>query len=73
MQGALSRQLANKTVLVIAHRMRTVMGADKVVVLDEGRVAEQGSPNELLSADGMFARMVKLQSESAAWSFAQKA
>lgn len=72
-QGALSRLLANKTVLVIAHRMRTVMGADKVVVLDEGRVAEQGSPSELLAANGMFARMVKLQSESASWSLAQKA
>ena len=72
-QGALSRLLANKTVLVIAHRMRTVMGADKVVVLDEGRVAEQGAPEELLKADGMFARMVRLQSESATWSLAQKA
>ena len=72
-QGALSRLLANKTVLVIAHRMRTVMGADKVVVLDEGRVAEQGSPSELLANDGMFARMVKLQSESAAWPLASNA
>ena len=67
-QGALSRLLAGKTVLVIAHRMRTVMGADKVVVLDGGRVAEQGSPAELLAADGAFARMVCLQTESAGWS-----
>ncbi|MBQ9315867.1 MAG: ABC transporter ATP-binding protein, partial [Atopobiaceae bacterium] len=72
-QGALSHLLANKTVLVIAHRMRTVMGADKVVVLDEGHVVEQGSPSELLAADGMFARMVRLQSESAAWSLAANA
>ena len=72
-QGALSHLLANKTVLVIAHRMRTVMGADKVVVLDEGHVVEQGSPSELLAADGMFARMVRLQSESAAWSLAADA
>ena len=72
-QGALSHLLANKTVLVIAHRMRTVMGADKVVVLDEGHVVEQGSPSELLAADGMFARMVRLQSESATWSLAADA
>ncbi|MBP3893626.1 MAG: ABC transporter ATP-binding protein [Atopobiaceae bacterium] len=66
-QGALSRLLEGKTVLVIAHRMRTVMGADKVVVLDGGTVAEQGAPAELLKANGMFARMVRLQSESASW------
>ena len=57
-----------KTVLVIAHRMRTVMGADRVVVLDGGRVCEQGTPQELMDADGAFARMVRLQSESAGWS-----
>ena len=66
-QGALSRLLAGKTVLVIAHRMRTVMGADKVVVLEGGRVAEQGSPQDLLAANGVFARMVRLQTESASW------
>ncbi|MBQ6651226.1 MAG: ATP-binding cassette domain-containing protein [Atopobiaceae bacterium] len=66
-QGALSRLLAGKTVLVIAHRMRTVMGADKVVVLDDGRVVEQGTPVELLEAGGEFARMVGLQSEIAGW------
>ena len=66
-QGALSRLLAGKTVLVIAHRMRTVMGADKVVVLEGGRVAEQGSPQDLLAANGAFARMVRLQTESASW------
>ena len=67
-QQALSRLLAGKTVMVIAHRMRTVMNADKIVVLDKGRVAEQGSPQELLDADGLFARMVRLQNESADWS-----
>ena len=67
-QSALSRLLAGKTVLVIAHRMRTVMGADKVVVLEDGRVSEQGTPTELLAADGTFARMVRLQSQSAGWS-----
>lgn len=67
-QQALSRLLAGKTVMVIAHRMRTVMNADKIVVLDKGRVAEQGAPQELLDADGLFARMVRLQDESADWS-----
>lgn len=66
-QEALSNLLAGKTVLVIAHRMRTVMNADKIVVLDGGRVAEQGTPVDLLAAGGLFARMVKLQSQSAAW------
>jgi len=66
-QEALSRLLAGKTVLVIAHRMRTVMGADKVVVIEDGRVSEQGAPAELLASDGTFARMVRLQSESANW------
>lgn len=66
-QGALSRLLAGRTVIVIAHRMRTVMAADHVVVLDSGRVAEQGSPAELLARDGLFARMVRLQTESADW------
>lgn len=66
-QGALSRLLAGRTVIVIAHRMRTVMAADHVVVLDGERVAEQGSPVELLARDGLFARMVRLQTESADW------
>ena len=66
-QGALSRLLAGRTVIVIAHRMRTVMAADKVVVLNGGRVAEQGSPHELMAQDGLFARMVRLQTESAEW------
>lgn len=66
-QHALSTLLAGKTVLVIAHRMRTVMSADKVVVLKEGRVLEQGAPSELLAReDGLFRRMVDLQSASAA-------
>uniref|UniRef100_I5AWC2 ABC-type multidrug transport system, ATPase and permease component n=1 Tax=Eubacterium cellulosolvens (strain ATCC 43171 / JCM 9499 / 6) TaxID=633697 RepID=I5AWC2_EUBC6 len=70
-QEALSRLLEGKTVLVIAHRMRTVEAADKIVVLADGKVAEQGSPTELLKKeDGIFKRMAKLQSESAEWSIA---
>lgn len=67
-QSALSRLLAGKTVIVIAHRMRTVMGADHVVVLKEGRVVEDGAPAELLVAGGLFFHMVALQRESSAWS-----
>ena len=68
-QGALSRLLAGKTVLVIAHRMRTVEAADKIVVLKDGRVAEEGTPKELYNnINGIFRRMADLQSASAAWS-----
>ena len=66
-QQALSHLLAGKTVVVIAHRMRTVENADKVVVLRDGRVAEQGAPTELLAKGGEFARMVALQREAGAW------
>ena len=68
-QEALSRLLSGKTVLVIAHRMRTVEAADKIVVLKEGKVAEQGAPKELYNNEnGIFRRMADLQSASAAWS-----
>ena len=68
-QGALSRLLAGKTVLVIAHRMRTVEAADHIVVLADGRVAEEGSPAELLADEAsIFHRMTQLQRASAGWS-----
>lgn len=66
-QQALSRLLAGKTVIVIAHRMRTVENADKIVVLKDGVVAEQGAPAQLKAAGGEFARMVALQKEAATW------
>lgn len=66
-QAALSRLLRGKTVLVIAHRMRTVAGADHIVVLENGHVAEQGTPAELMAQGGLYRRMVELQSESAQW------
>ena len=70
-QQALSRLLAGKTVLVIAHRMRTVANADKIVVLKEGRVAEQGAPAELMVREGgLYRRMVELQTEASGWSLA---
>lgn len=66
-QSALSRLIKNKTVLVIAHRMRTVAGADKIVVLADGKAAEQGRPEELYQKNGIYSRMVKLQTESQNW------
>ena len=66
-QTALSRLIADKTVLVIAHRMRTVAGADKIVVLSEGIVAEEGAPEELKKKNGLYAHMVKVQTESQNW------
>lgn len=68
-QGALSRLLIGKTVLVIAHRMRTVEAADKIVVLKDGKVAETGAPKELyVNENGIFRRMADLQAKSASWS-----
>lgn len=67
-QAALSELLQGKTVLVVAHRMRTVDNADKIVVLEGGRVVEQGSPAELREKpEGRYRRMLELQRESAAW------
>ena len=66
-QEALSRLLAGKTVIVIAHRMRTVENADKIVVLKDGVVAEQGAPAELKAAGGEFAHMLSLQKEASSW------
>ncbi len=66
-QEALSRLLRGKTVLVIAHRMRTVAGADHIVVLENGRVAQQGTPAELMEEGGIYRRMVELQNQNALW------
>ena len=68
-QNALSRLLSGKTVLVIAHRMRTVEAADKIVVLKDGRVVEQGSPSKLKAdKNSIFHRMTELQAQGAKWS-----
>lgn len=66
-QTALSRLIKDKTVLIIAHKMRTVAGADKIVVLADGVVAEQGTPGELYKKNGIYTRMVDLQSASGKW------
>lgn len=66
-QSALSRLIKDKTVMVIAHRMRTVAGADKIVVLSDGKVAEVGTPDELMKKDGIFEHMSKLQTQGQNW------
>ncbi len=63
----LSALIKNKTVIIIAHRMRTIANADKIVVLDDGKIAEQGSPDELIANDGLFKKMVDLQNLSGEW------
>jgi len=61
-QAAISELVRDRTVLVIAHRMRTVANADKIVVLENGHVAETGSPSALIKQNGLFARMLRMQS-----------
>ena len=68
-QESISKLICDKTVLIIAHRMRTVDGFDKIVVLKDGTVAEQGSPAELKQTDGIYKHMVEMQMDSAAWRF----
>ena len=66
-QAALSRLVRDKTVLIIAHRMRTVASADQIVVLENGHVAQQGSPSQLLEEGGLYRHMVQLQQQTNAW------
>ena len=66
-QEALSRLLQGKTVLVIAHRMRTVAGADHIIVLENGHVTQQGTPKDLIEQNGLYRRMVELQRETSQW------
>ena len=64
-QAGISELVRNKTVIIIAHRMRTIANADKILVLDGGTIAEQGTPGELEARGGYFARMLALQHEAA--------
>lgn len=66
-QEALSRLIQDKTVMIIAHRMRTVADADKIVVLKDGMVAEEGAPEELAAKDGVYRHMAKTQLQAAGW------
>nr|WP_314460405.1 TetR family transcriptional regulator [uncultured Clostridium sp.] len=67
-QSAISNLIRSKTVLIIAHRMRTVAQADKIVVLKDGRVAEEGSPEALYKKGGIYRHMTDLQNQSQNWS-----
>lgn len=71
-QQSLSKLIQNKTVLIIAHRMRTVAGADKIVVLKDGCVAESGTPRELMKLDGIYSHMAKLQLQAENWKLDEK-
>ncbi len=66
-QAALSQLVRRKTVLIIAHRMRTVAGADHIVVLENGKVIQQGSPDQLMRQGGLYRHMTELQKESSDW------
>jgi len=66
-QTALTELIKNKTVLIIAHRMRTVANADKIVVLSDGYVSQQGKPDDLIKQDGLYRRMVEIQKQSMDW------
>ncbi|MDR1257376.1 MAG: ATP-binding cassette domain-containing protein, partial [Spirochaetaceae bacterium] len=67
-QAALSELVKGRAVIVIAHRLRTVLGADKIAVMENGRLVEEGSGSELLAKDGLFARLYRIQLENAGWS-----
>ena len=67
-QQAISRLIEGKTVIVIAHRLRTIAGADKIIVMDKGRVVEQGTHEELMNSKGLYERLYTLQQESLGWS-----
>ena len=67
-QEAISNLVKDKTVLIIAHRMRTVAGADQIIVLKDGCVAEQGTPEKLLEENGIYRHMTELQNRSLSWS-----
>lgn len=66
-QESLSRLIKEKTVIIIAHRMRTVAGADKIVVLRDGKVYECGTPSELTASEGFYKKMCDLQQSALRW------
>ena len=69
-QEAISNLIKDKTVLIIAHRMRTVDGADKIVVLKNGKVAEADTPSKLRAAGGIYSHMLAVQMQSENWKLA---
>lgn len=71
-QQAINRLVAKKTVLVIAHRLRTIINADRIIVLDKGRIIEEGSGRELLAKEGLFSRLYRIQQESLNWKIGEE-
>ncbi|MDR3171811.1 MAG: ABC transporter ATP-binding protein/permease [Treponema sp.] len=69
-QAAISELVRGRTVIVIAHRLRTVLGADTIAVLEQGRLVEQGTAAQLIAKDGLFARLYRIQQESLGWTSA---
>jgi ATP-binding cassette subfamily B protein len=67
-QQAISRLIEGKTVIVIAHRLRTIAGADKIVVLEDGKLAEEGTHDTLMEKKGLYERLYTIQQESLGWS-----
>lgn len=66
-QEAISELVGGRTVVVIAHRLRTIAGADKIIVLNEGRLVEEGEDKELMKNDGLYAKLFKIQKDSLGW------